>query len=136
MLGRVMKVEVHLWEFLMWIVTFTNGLPYRSRRGSQYPSTGGRVGPWTGLNALEKSLMPTLGTNYMFISHFGWGPTWELTTLKTEGWGVIEEIVLKAGIILYLESSHFTCEHVARALVENTVIRREFVPESHSLAET
>jgi hypothetical protein len=81
LLDGVLKVEVHLQE----LVSFTNRLPYRSGRGSQYPSMDGRVGSWTVLNALEKTLVPTLGTICRFIGHFGWRHTREATTLKIGG---------------------------------------------------
>ena len=40
------------------------------------------------------------------------------------GGGLNGEMVLKAGLILYLEFRRFTCEHVARTLVENTAAAR------------
>jgi hypothetical protein len=75
-----MKVEENLHKFLMLMVNYTNRLPYRSGKGSQYSSIDGRVGPRTGLNALEKTPMPKLGTNYGSSATFCWRPTREMTT--------------------------------------------------------
>jgi hypothetical protein len=65
--------------------------------------------------------VPTLGTNYMSIGQFGWRPTREVTTLKTGGkWrNGIKSWTCSLPVVQPL-----TYEHVATALVQNTVTTR------------